>query len=180
MISRSLCKTTMFSYRELNCKLGPELTRRSRRKTKVTERRRDKDRRARPRGFLLSTATIRGNYRYFLSFTEPSRRPLSFSPLVTSVTFVLTPGELQLQSPHMSPKKVAVVTGSSSGFGLLTVVELAKAGFLVVATMRQPERRARLDQALSGNLAAKVEVRQLDVTNFDGIPATIEQIAGSW
>ena len=77
----------------------------------------------------------------------------------------------------MSQKRVAVVTGSSSGFGLLTVVELAKAGYSVIATMRQPERRARLDQALGGDLAAHVEVRQLDVTDFAGIPATIDHIA---
>jgi len=77
----------------------------------------------------------------------------------------------------MSQKKVAVVTGSSSGFGLLTVVELAKAGYFVIATMRQPERRARLDQALGGDLAAHVQVRQLEVTDFAGIPATIDQIA---
>ena len=76
--------------------------------------------------------------------------------------------------------KVAVVTGSSSGFGLLTVVELAKAGFFVVATMRQPGRRTKLDAALSaaGNdLNTRVEVCQLDVTNFDGIPAAINKIA---
>ena len=77
----------------------------------------------------------------------------------------------------MSQKKVAVVTGSSSGFGLLTVAELAKAGYFVIATMRQPERRARLDQALGGDLAAHVQVRQLEVTDFAGIPATIDQIA---
>jgi len=77
-------------------------------------------------------------------------------------------------------RKVAVVTGSSSGFGLLTVVELAKAGFFVVATMRQPERRSRLDEALAaagGNLASNVEVKQLDVTDFDKIPSTIGDIA---
>lgn len=76
--------------------------------------------------------------------------------------------------------KIAVVTGSSSGFGLLTVVELAKAGFFVVATMRQPERRNRLDAALSAGgdgLIARVEVRQLDVTDFDGIPPAISSIA---
>jgi NAD(P)-dependent dehydrogenase (short-subunit alcohol dehydrogenase family) len=76
----------------------------------------------------------------------------------------------------MSHERVAVVTGSSSGFGLLTVVELAKAGFVVVATMRQTERRARLDQALGNELASRVQVRQLDVTNFQAIPVTINQI----
>ena len=80
-----------------------------------------------------------------------------------------------------STKKIAVVTGSSSGFGLLTVVELAKAGFFVVATMRHPERRDRLDTALTAaagtNLLSQVEVRQLDVTDFERIPSVISDIA---
>ncbi|MBV9435838.1 MAG: SDR family oxidoreductase [Acidobacteria bacterium] len=78
------------------------------------------------------------------------------------------------------PSKVAIVTGSSSGFGLLTVVELAKAGFKVVATMRQPERRTRLDEALAragSNLSSNVEVRQLDITDFERAPAAVANIA---
>lgn len=39
------------------------------------------------------------------------------------------------------PGKIALVTGASSGFGLLTSIELAKAGFRVVATMRDLGRR---------------------------------------
>jgi NAD(P)-dependent dehydrogenase (short-subunit alcohol dehydrogenase family) len=79
----------------------------------------------------------------------------------------------------MNAQKIAVVTGSSSGFGLLTVVELAKAGYFVVATMRDPQRRDRLDAALdsAGNLAAQVEVRQLNVTEFEKIPSAISDIA---
>ena len=76
--------------------------------------------------------------------------------------------------------KVAVVTGSSSGFGLLTVVELAKAGFSVVATMRQTERRGRLDEAIAAagvDLSSRIDVRQLDVTDFDKIPAIVAEIA---
>jgi NAD(P)-dependent dehydrogenase (short-subunit alcohol dehydrogenase family) len=78
----------------------------------------------------------------------------------------------------MHTSKVAVVTGSSSGFGLLTVVELVKAGFLVVATMRDPQRRAKLDAALAsaGVDAARVDVRPLDVTDFGRIPAAIAEI----
>ena len=49
-------------------------------------------------------------------------------------------------SRHM-PDKIAIVTGSSSGIGLLTAIELAKNGFKVVASMRDLERRARLDEA---------------------------------
>ena len=37
--------------------------------------------------------------------------------------------------------KTAVVTGASSGFGLLTAVELAKRGFSVIATMRNLDNR---------------------------------------
>ncbi|HWY69993.1 MAG TPA: SDR family oxidoreductase [Terriglobales bacterium] len=80
---------------------------------------------------------------------------------------------------RMPQNKVAVVTGSSSGFGLLTVVELAKAGFFVVATMRQPDRRTRLDEALARSgkdLSSRVEVRQLDVTDFERIPAAMADI----
>jgi len=92
---------------------------------------------------------------------------------------VLTPGNRQLQFERMSSMNVAVVTGSSSGFGLLTVIELAQAVFLVVATMRDLERRTRLDAALASagnNLASQVQLRQLDVTNFEAIPSTISEI----
>ncbi|HJX00125.1 MAG TPA: SDR family oxidoreductase [Terriglobales bacterium] len=81
---------------------------------------------------------------------------------------------------RMPDNKVAVVTGSSSGFGLLTVVDLVKAGFFVVATMRQLDRRTRLDEALARggrDLSFRVEVRQLDVTDFERIPAVMSEIA---
>ena len=84
----------------------------------------------------------------------------------------------RLECSEMS-SKVAVVTGSSSGFGLLTVIELAKAGFDVVATMRQPDRRGRLDQALDvagTDVAGRVQVRSLDVTKFEAIPTAIGNI----
>ena len=95
------------------------------------------------------------------------------------VTFVFA---LQFCSynSRMPLNKVAVVTGSSSGFGLLTVVELAKAGFFVVATMRQLDRRTRLDEALARSgtdLSSRVEARQLDVTDFNRIPAAMAEIA---
>lgn len=79
----------------------------------------------------------------------------------------------------MPQNKVAVVTGSSSGFGLLTVVELVKAGFFVVATMRDPQRRSNLDTALTAagsNLLSRIDVRRLDVTKFENIPTAISEI----
>jgi len=73
------------------------------------------------------------------------------------------------------PEKVAIVTGSSSGFGLLICVEMAKAGFRVVASMRDFGRREKLDQA-AGPLAPHMNVRRLDVTESATIPAFVEAV----
>ena len=75
------------------------------------------------------------------------------------------------------PDKIALITGSSSGFGLLTSIELAKSGFRVIATMRDLGRRERLDQAAAAaGLSGELDVRALDVTNFSAIPGFVEQV----
>ena len=74
------------------------------------------------------------------------------------------------------PERVAIVTGASSGFGLLTSLEFAKAGFRVVASMRDPSRRANLDQAANSAGVTSLDVRALDVTRFDEISAFIDGI----
>ena len=43
--------------------------------------------------------------------------------------------------------KIAVITGASSGIGLLTAVELARRGHRVVATMRDLSRRGQIGRA---------------------------------
>ena len=73
--------------------------------------------------------------------------------------------------------KIALVTGSSSGIGLLTTVELARAGFRVVASMRDLGRRQRLDEAAAAaSVAPRIDVRRLDITEFDRIGAFIGQL----
>lgn len=75
------------------------------------------------------------------------------------------------------PDRITVVTGASSGIGLLTSVEFAKAGFRVVATMRDLARWERLDQAIaSAGVAKQVDVRPLDVTHFDVMPRFVEGV----
>lgn len=75
------------------------------------------------------------------------------------------------------PEKIAVITGASSGFGLLTSVELARAGFRVVATMRDLGRREKLDAALgAAGVAGNIDVRALDVTQFAAIPPVVESV----
>jgi NAD(P)-dependent dehydrogenase (short-subunit alcohol dehydrogenase family) len=73
--------------------------------------------------------------------------------------------------------RVALVTGSSSGIGLLTSVELAKAGFQVIASMRDTSRRGRLDEAAnSAGVTDRIDVRELNVTNFEAMPDFVRQI----
>jgi NAD(P)-dependent dehydrogenase (short-subunit alcohol dehydrogenase family) len=73
--------------------------------------------------------------------------------------------------------KTAIVTGSSSGFGLLTAVELAKAGFRVVASMRDLGRRELLDKAAnSAGVSANIAIQQLDITNFADMPEVVARV----
>lgn len=79
--------------------------------------------------------------------------------------------------PLPMPEKIAIVTGTSSGFGLLTSVELAKAGFGVVATMRDLNRRNQLDGAATqAQVAERIDVRVLDVTAFSSMAGFVEQV----
>ena len=78
-------------------------------------------------------------------------------------------------------QKIAVITGASSGFGLLTAVELSAAGYRVVATMRNLERRHLLDEALrKRNALTNVDVRQLDITETPKISPVIEKVAADY
>ena len=72
----------------------------------------------------------------------------------------------------------ALVTGSSSGFGLQTCVALAARGFRVYASMRELERGQALRDALddSGFGRERVELVTLDVTDADARAALVESI----
>ena len=73
--------------------------------------------------------------------------------------------------------KIVVISGASSGFGLLTSLELAKAKFRVIATMRDLNRRGPLDQSASAQgLSGELDIRHLDVTHFESIPPFIEGV----
>lgn len=74
----------------------------------------------------------------------------------------------------MDPRLV-LITGCSSGFGLLTAVAMARAGFRVVATMRNLEKRARLDAA-AREAGVQLDLRRLDITACDALPGFVEQL----
>ncbi|MFJ5714773.1 SDR family oxidoreductase [Neobacillus sp. NPDC093127] len=65
-------------------------------------------------------------------------------------------------------KKTAIVTGSSSGFGLFCVIELALKGFTVIATMRDiTKAKPLLERAKENKVADFIRIQPLDVTSTD-------------
>ncbi len=56
-------------------------------------------------------------------------------------------------------------------------MEMAKAGFRVVATMRNLDRRERLEKAASAaSLAERLDIRRLDITEIDSLPGAVNGI----
>jgi NAD(P)-dependent dehydrogenase (short-subunit alcohol dehydrogenase family) len=69
----------------------------------------------------------------------------------------------------MPEKKVALVTGASSGFGLLTAERLAVKGFRVFGTSRNPQAMLQ---------APSVEMLELDVRSDESVASCIERVTG--
>jgi NAD(P)-dependent dehydrogenase (short-subunit alcohol dehydrogenase family) len=70
--------------------------------------------------------------------------------------------------------RIALVTGASSGFGLLFTVALARDGWQVVAAMRSLERQTLLTTAAAqAGVSERVDCHLLDVTD----PAQIDETA---
>jgi NAD(P)-dependent dehydrogenase (short-subunit alcohol dehydrogenase family) len=70
-------------------------------------------------------------------------------------------------------KRVALITGTSSGFGLGTTIALAQKGCFVIAAMRDLTKRGRLlEAAEQAGVSERIEVVQLDVT----VPPMIESL----
>ena len=76
--------------------------------------------------------------------------------------------------------KVCLITGSSSGFGLLTAVDMARAGFRVVATMRDTNKaNALMKAANDAGVSGQMEIRPLDVTKFNELPGIVNEIVAA-
>ncbi|WP_222829246.1 SDR family oxidoreductase [Terriglobus saanensis] len=67
--------------------------------------------------------------------------------------------------PQKTPK-VALITGASSGIGLLATLTLARNGYTVIATMRDLARATHLrEKAEAEGLADRIDLHALDVTD---------------
>jgi len=72
-------------------------------------------------------------------------------------------------------KKVAIVTGSSSGIGFETSLMLAKNGFNVYATMRDLSKSEKI-RKIADDKKLPIEVGQLDVTSENSVDNAISAI----
>ncbi|MGN6126094.1 MAG: SDR family NAD(P)-dependent oxidoreductase [Humibacter sp.] len=70
---------------------------------------------------------------------------------------------------------VAVVTGTSSGMGMFTAVELARKGLTVVATMRDLTRSERLRDA-AADAGVQVDIRALDVVDHTAAARLVDEV----
>ncbi|TCO37182.1 short-subunit dehydrogenase [Rathayibacter tanaceti] len=73
------------------------------------------------------------------------------------------------------PRPVLLVTGTSTGIGRTTAIEAARAGWQVVATVRDPARADGL-RAEAAEARVELEVRALDVTDPDSVAACLRAV----
>ena len=67
-----------------------------------------------------------------------------------------------------------LITGTSSGFGLASSIELAQRGWQVLATMRDLAKRANLEQAAAASgVTARVAIARLDVVDPSSIATDV-------
>lgn len=71
--------------------------------------------------------------------------------------------------------KIALVTGTSSGIGLSTSVQLAQHGFTVVATMRDTTKADML-QAQAREAGVSIDIRQLDVQDDASVTNCVQEV----
>ena len=72
---------------------------------------------------------------------------------------------------------VALVTGASGGFGFYTSLALAQAGYLVIATMRDLQKRDRLlQEADVSGAGSNIVCMRLDVTDRRTITSTVQEV----
>lgn len=76
-------------------------------------------------------------------------------------------------------QKIVLVTGCSSGFGMLTAARLAAEGHKVIATMRDLKKKAPLLDEVNRR-GAKVDILPLDVTDKQSIAAAVAEIGSKY
>ena len=74
--------------------------------------------------------------------------------------------------------KSVLITGCSSGFGLLSAIELAKRGHRVFATMRNLGKSSTLEEAAKAE-GVDLEIGPLDVTSDESARAAVDHVVST-
>lgn len=82
-------------------------------------------------------------------------------------------------SPSASPQ-IVLITGCSSGFGLLTAARLAARGHQVIATMRDLKKSGPLMEEVERRGGGKLELLPLDVTRADTVRLAVAEIGSRY
>lgn len=80
-----------------------------------------------------------------------------------------------MSSRQESKSKVVLITGCSSGFGLLTAAHLSSKGYNVIATMRNLEKKSALLSEVN-KLDGHLTILELDVTREDSVKACMDTV----
>lgn len=81
----------------------------------------------------------------------------------------------------MSSPKTVLITGTSSGIGLAAAVGAARAGWTTVATMRDTRKaEALLKVATENDVADRIQVKRLDVTDPESIAACLDEVVSEY
>ena len=77
----------------------------------------------------------------------------------------------------MNCNRIILITGCSSGIGLETAIECAKAGHRVIAGVRNQKNKSILENEIEkNNLRGNLEIIELDMSKFDTFPKKIDDI----
>jgi len=80
----------------------------------------------------------------------------------------------------MTASNTVLITGTSSGIGLAAAVGAARAGWDVVATMRDPGKAGRLlAEAGAVGVGGRIHVERLDVTDASSIQSAVARVTAA-
>lgn len=75
--------------------------------------------------------------------------------------------------------QVVLITGTSSGIGLAAAAVLAKAGFKVIATLRNPAKATALRERAQRD-GVELDIRQLDVVDQASVDACVSKVLADY
>ncbi|ANZ20523.1 short-chain dehydrogenase/reductase SDR [Streptomyces noursei ATCC 11455] len=78
-----------------------------------------------------------------------------------------------------SARGVVLITGTSSGIGLASAIAAARAGYTVVATLRDPDRAGALRTA-ADQAGVTLDIRRLDITEETSLTETVAEVAAAY